>query len=158
MENNIKPIKRSDQLAPLSREHHDGLLFAWKLRRGLANGTQIGTLKDFSLWYWREHLLRHFQQEEELLLRYIPSDNKLAIQLKEEHDNIRELIRSISHQPEKDAIGTLADAITSHIRFEERVLFGYLEENLSREQLDNIFNHLEKATTCSSEWTEEFWL
>ena len=34
----IKPLKRSKELAPLSREHHDGLLFAWKIKQGLANG------------------------------------------------------------------------------------------------------------------------
>ena len=37
----IKPLKRSKELAPLSREHHDGLLFAWKIKQGLANGTPI---------------------------------------------------------------------------------------------------------------------
>ena len=31
----IKPIKRSKQLAPLSREHHDGLMYVWKIREVL---------------------------------------------------------------------------------------------------------------------------
>src|SRR5687768_7027936 len=99
MGNELKPIKRSKQLAPLSREHHDGLLFAWKLRQGLANKTPIETLRKYCYWYWKYHINQHFHQEEDILLKFIPRDNKMAIQLKEEHNDIRELILSISHNP-----------------------------------------------------------
>ena len=39
METATKPLKRNPNLVPLSREHHYGLLFCWKLKQGLANGT-----------------------------------------------------------------------------------------------------------------------
>lgn len=158
MENNVKPIKRSHQLAPLSREHHDGLLFAWKLRQGLDNGTTVETLKNYCLWYCKQHINQHFHQEEKILLTYIPADNKLAKQLKEEHDNIRELILSIGNKPDKITIGMLADFISRHIRFEERLLFSYLEKTLSHEQLDDILKQLENEPICSTQWKEEFWL
>jgi hypothetical protein len=29
----IKPIKRSEQLAPLSREHHDGLMYKRRIKK-----------------------------------------------------------------------------------------------------------------------------
>ena len=157
MENNIQPIKRSPQLAPLSREHHDGLLFAWKLRQGLANATEVETMRSYSLWYFNHHMKQHFHQEEDILLKYIPPDNPMAVQLKEEHDNIRELILSISHKPDTITIGMLADFITRHIRFEERVLFNYLEANLSAEQLDDIRIKLEAEPGCSNEWQDVFW-
>jgi hemerythrin-like domain-containing protein len=158
MENNTQPIKRSEQLAPLSREHHDGLLFAWKLRQGLNNNTAIETLRNYCHWFWKQHIKKHFHDEEDILLMFIPSDNKLAIQLREEHDNIRELILSIDHKPDTITIGLLADFISRHIRFEERILFNYLERNLSQRQLDHIHSQLEIVPISSDEWKEEFWL
>ena len=157
MENNIQPIRRSEQLAPLSREHHDGLLFAWKLRQGLAKGTPVETLSNYCVWYWKNHIKQHFHQEEDILLAYIPGDNPIAKQLKEEHDNIRELILSISHKPDTITIGMLGDFISRHIRFEERTLFNYLEQNLSPEQLNEIRAKLEKEPVSSTEWREVFW-
>ena len=157
MEHNPQPIKRSAQLTPLSRAHHDGLLFAWKLRQGLANGTGLETLKKYCCWYWNNHIKQHFHQEEGILLKYIPSAHAMATQLKEEHDNIRELILSIDRKPDAITIGILADFITRHIRFEERALFNYLEQNLRPGQLDDIFFQLEIESIASIDWNEEFW-
>ncbi len=158
MENNIKPIKRSHQLAPLSREHHDGLLFSWKLRQGLDNGVQLDTLRKFCHWYWKEHIRKHFRDEEEVLLKYLPADSAISKQLLEEHNNIRELILSIDHKPDTITIDMLADFLTRHIRFEERVVFKHLEENLSEAQLDEILSLLTTESPESSEWTEAFWV
>jgi hemerythrin-like domain-containing protein len=158
MENELKPIKRSKQLTPLSREHHDGLLFAWKLRQGLNNKTPIETLRSYCYWYWKHRINQHFRQEEDILLKFIPCDNKMAIQLKEEHNDIRELILSISHNPDTTTISMLADFVCRHIRFEERSLFVYLEESLTQEQLNDISRQLEMEPVCSKEWKEEFWL
>ena len=158
MENNIQPIKRSTQLAPLSREHHDGLLFAWKLRRGLANDTAIEILSNYCHWYWKNHIRKHFHHEEDILLKFIPAGNEMAKRLKNEHDNIRELILSIDHKPDTITIGMLADFISRHIRFEERILFNYLEQNLSAAELDDIYSQLEQESICSHEWDNMFWM
>lgn len=157
MAENIQPIKRSPQLAPLSREHHDALLFAWKLKQGLANGTSLQVLQKYCHWYWKNHTKKHFHDEEEVLLRYVPSDHVLVKQLKEEHNNIRELILSIDRKPDTITIGMLADFVSRHIRFEERAFFKYLEENLSASQLDEIHSELEKGTASCSGWDDVFW-
>ena len=158
MEDTQQPIKRSKQLAPLSREHHNGLLFSWKLRQGLENDTSLATLGSYCQWFWKHHISQHFHQEEDIVLKFLPSNNEMAIQLKDEHNNIRELILSISRQPDAIAIGMLADFICRHIRFEERILFTYLEKILSQEQLDHIARELEIEPVCSTEWKEEFWI
>ncbi|MGZ5191398.1 MAG: hemerythrin domain-containing protein [Flavisolibacter sp.] len=158
MEEMLQPIKRSKQLAPLSREHHDGLLFAWKLRQGLDNDTSIETLRSYCQWYWKNHISQHFRQEEDILLQFIPSDHGLAIQLKDEHNDIRELIHCIDHQPDATTIRMLADFICRHIRFEERILFTYLEKILTPEQLGYIQQQVEIEPTCSTEFKEQFWI
>ncbi len=159
MENEIKPIKRSKQLAPLSREHHDGLLFAWKIRQGLENKTPLEELRKYSLWFWRHHIKPHFFQEEKILIPYMPSGHPMAIQLKEEHDHIRELILGLDDEADKRTLIILCDLLDKHIRFEERELFGYLEELLSAEKLDEVFQQLEKQpVSCKEEWKDEFWI
>lgn len=157
--NEIKPIKRSIQLQPLSREHHDGLLFVWKIREGLKNHTSIEKLKDFTSWFWRNHIRPHFFQEEKILIPAIPEGHLLAHQLKQEHNFIRELIITIDKDTDLHDFTRLANLLETHIRFEERELFQYLEQHLSKEQLEDIFAKLEQhPVSCNEEWKDEFWV
>lgn len=157
--NEIKPIKRSVQLQPLSREHHDGLLFVWKIKQGLENRTNLEKLKEYTSWYWRHHIKPHFFQEEKVLVPFMPAGHPMAVQLKKEHDYIRELILNIDREPDRHDFNRLANLVETHIRFEERELFQYLEEQLSQEQLAEIYMKLEQhPVSCDEEWKEEFWV
>jgi hemerythrin-like domain-containing protein len=157
--NEVKPIKRSVELQPLSREHHDGLLFIWKLRQGLDNNTPIETLKSFTAWYWKNHIKQHFYHEEKLLLPFFNPVDPLALRMKEEHDYIRELILAIGREPVRHDFVQLCNLIETHIRFEEREFFSYLELNLSHQELKDVFHQLEeKPITSENEWKEEFWI
>ncbi|MBL7748701.1 MAG: hemerythrin domain-containing protein [Chitinophagaceae bacterium] len=159
MSNETKPIKRSKQLAPLSREHHDGLLFAWKIKQGLENRASMESMAKYASWYWRHHIKPHFFQEEKILMPYMPEGHPMAKRLKEEHDHIRELILELGEEADKRHLLLLCDLTTQHIRFEERELFGYLEQLLTPEQLDNVFKQLEEhPVSCNEEWKEEFWV
>ncbi len=154
----IKPIKRSPQLAPLSREHHDGLLFVWKLRQGLKNNTPLSTLSEYTIWYWKEHTKQHFYQEEKILLPYMPAGHPMVVQLKNEHAQIRELVLSLDHEADEETFLSLCDLVDKHIRFEERKLLGFLEETLSQEQLNNIQQQLETHPVSCGEWKNVFWV
>ncbi|TMI62999.1 MAG: hemerythrin domain-containing protein [Bacteroidetes bacterium] len=157
METN-QPIVRSNELSPLSREHHDGLLFVWKLRQGLSNNIAPARLKDFTIFYWQQHIKPHFYQEEHVLSKFIPTDNPLLKQMQEEHSLIRELILSLGDDASIETFTSLADVIYKHIRFEERELFGWVEVNLNKEQLEEIYKELEEHPLCGSDWKDEFWL
>lgn len=157
--NEIKPIKRSIQLQPLSREHHQGLLFVWKIRAGLKNNTSIDELRKYTGWYWRNHIRAHFFQEEKILFPYLPVSHPLGKKLKEDHDYIKEIILSIDKEPDRLDFIHLSDLIETHIRFEEREFFNYLEQILSRQQLEEIYAQLEKhPVSTEEEWKEEFWV
>ena len=153
-----EPLKRSKELSPLSHEHHDGLLFVWKLREGLKNNIAPARLKDFTIFYWQQHIKPHFYQEEHVLSKFIPKDNPLLKQMQEEHALIRELILSLGDDASIETFTSLADVIYKHIRFEERQLFEWVEENLNKEQLQEIYNELEEHPLCGSDWKDEFWL
>ena len=158
MTEEIKPIKRSAQLAPLSREHHDGLLFAWKIKQGLDNKTATESLRNYALWYWRHHIKPHFFHEEKILLPYMPEDHPMSKRLKDEHDHIRELILGLDEQADRRSLQLLCDLINHHIRFEERELFVFLENRLTKEKLDEILTQLEKHPLGKEEWKDEFWV
>ena len=152
-----QPLKRSKELSPLSREHHDGLQFVWKIRQGLANRTAIGRLKDFTIFYWQQHVKPHFFHEEQVLSKFIPEDNKLLKQMRDEHEMIRELILQLG-DASATTFSTLADIIYKHIRFEERELFEWVEKHLTKEQLQEIYAELETHPLCGGYWRDEFWL
>jgi len=80
----------------------------------------------------------------------------MAIQLKKEHKNIRELILKTG-QADKNTFILLADLLDDHIRFEERRFFNYLEKALSPEQLNSIYQQLNHTPACAAEWKDEFW-
>jgi hemerythrin-like domain-containing protein len=155
----IKPIKRSKELAPLSREHHDGLLFVWKIRQGLANNTPLETLRDFTRWFWTNHIKDHFKDEEKVLVKFLPLHNPLVQQMIREHEQIRDLILALDKDPDKASFESLAEFLNNHIRFEERRLFAYAEETLSAEQLNLISLELDSETHCDIDgWKDEFWV
>ena len=154
----IKPIKRSKELAPLSREHHDGLLFAWKIKQGLANKTSIATLCSYTRWFWTNHMKPHFKDEEKVLVKFLPADNPLVGQMFNEHAHIRDLIIFLDREPEPNSLQLLAEYINNHIRFEERELFAYAEQTLTPEQLKEVYEELPQNSHCDTEWKDEFWL
>ena len=152
-----KPIKRSKELAPLSREHHDGLLFAWKIKQGLANDTPVETLVEYTRWFWTNHIKPHFKDEEKVLVKFLPADNPLVKQMFKEHAQIRDLVITLDKEANINLLQLLAEFINNHIRFEERQLFVYAEQTLTPEQLNEIFIDLPDELQCNTEWKDEFW-
>jgi hemerythrin-like domain-containing protein len=153
-----RSIIRSPQLAPLSREHHEGLLLVWKIHQGLKNNIDPERIRKYILWYWQNHIKPHFYQEEKILLPYLPAKNELARRLQREHEQIREMILSLDLEADKNLFAVLAKFLDDHIRFEERDLFGYLEQILSKDQLDVISTQLEEHPVTESDWEDEFWI
>ena len=153
-----KPIKRSKELAPLSREHHDGLLFVWKIKQGLANGTPISTLVNYTRWFWSNHIKPHFKVEEKVLVKFLPNDEPLVQQMIREHAQIRNLVLSLDKEPDASSLQLLAEFLNNHIRFEERQLFPYVEQTLTPEQLNEIYKELPNDLQCDTEWKDEFWV
>lgn len=150
----IQPLKRSKQLAPLSREHHDALLFIWKIKQGLKKGTQGRIILDYITWYWKNNLKNHFEQEEKLLLPHLSAHDDLAKQLKMEHKTICQLANEI----DDNSILSFANVLNAHIRFEERQLFPHIEKKVSPNDLNQIFQELDGVPQCETQWKNEFWV
>ncbi len=57
---------------------------------------------------------------------------------------------------EEDVLLELADIVDDHIRFEERVLFPHLQEQLSDEQLEKIGEQIVNEPLTDN-YEDEFW-
>jgi hemerythrin-like domain-containing protein len=158
MANEINPIKRSGQLAPLSREHHEALLFVWKIRQGLKNGTDIREVAQFVQWFWQNHLQEHFREEEQILAAHLPEDNEFVLRMIDEHQNIEALIHINENIPDEALLVQLADELNAHIRFEEREFFPYVEKTISVADLNRIYEQLSREKRQGTKWENEFWV
>ncbi len=150
------PIKRNENLVLFSREHHHGLVFCTRLKK--ANQASNSVLKLFIHEFYKNYLEEHFKNEEQLLLPLL-SDTEISTQFLDEHNQIRQLIDRvrISTNDIQNISLELGQLINDHIRFEERVLFPWLEKVCSEEELDNIGDRLGKIEKSAHNFIPEFW-
>ena len=159
MENQQQPLKRSEQLKRLSREHHAGLLFSWKIKEGISIGVPVERMQHYINYFVNGHLLGHFEQEEKLLFNQV--DIPVCLQAKKEHVLLKNLIHRINYSPvvNYEIYIELSDLLNDHIRFEERVVFPLLEELLDVQTLNAINNKLEMdGHTFNDEFPDQFWV
>ena len=155
-----KPLKRDKSLVPLSREHHFGLLFCWKLKQGIANGTPLEILQKYVQYFWTNVLKAHCLEEEMILERLLPDDNVMSARLYEEHQLIQAIIGLIAKQQNLNTslVATLQQDLTDHIRWEERELFPYLQVVADPEELAEIGRLLEHdLQEPKDEFEPAFW-
>ena len=152
-----KPIKRSKELVPLSKEHHEGLLLGWKIKQGLSNGTDITLISKYIRWFWGNELEQHFRKEEKILAPHLPADNELVQQMFREHEEIEALININAMIVDEDILVQIADGVHDHIRFEERVLVPFAESFIPAAEMEVIFQKLSKETE-KGRWDDEFWV
>lgn len=132
-------MKRNIHLQELSRDHHHGLLLGWKIRQGLKYGVNPQIIAEYVSYFFVEALVPHFKEEETHILSCLSDNDELKQRILKEHNNISELIGTLSSSPEvSETLLKVASEIDEHIRFEERELFPYLEEVLDDSVLETI--------------------
>jgi len=154
-----KPIKRSEYIIALSRDHHAGLLFCWKIKEGLRKNAPLDKILKYINFFWEGHLKEHFREEEELLFDRL--NDELSRQGKSEHLMIEEQVHQLNGQEQQTAAMYLAfaETLTKHIRFEERTLFPHLEAALPPAVLKQAGDFLsaEHPATFTDNYPDEFW-
>ena len=150
------PIKRSNSLTPFSREHHQGLLFAWKIRQGIRKAIAVERIIDFCNWFWETDLEGHFQKEEKAFDQLLHSNHPMLQQMMSEHNALRTMFGRLSANTSYEELETLAQAVNDHIRFEERKLFNEIEKVVAPEDLRNAVE--QKQHHPCDEWIDEFWI
>lgn len=150
-----KPIKRHAALKPLSRQHHSGLLFSWKLRKGFSENIDIDRIKEYANWFFKHEIQPHFKLEEEYIFSVLDSKHPLKLRALKEHRRLERLF--LDDKNPKNTLSLLEEELEAHIRFEERVLFAEIQEVATNDILEKIENvHLEINST--EEYPDPFWL
>jgi hypothetical protein len=156
--NQHNPIKRSPQLAPFSREHHDGLLLVWKIQQGIKSGVDPKRIGAYCTWFWENDLHSHFKREEIALEIVLPKSHPLRNRVEEEHEAIESLLIELKRAASTEVLEKLASQMRDHIRFEERTLFNYIEEVSSKEKLELVYSIINIENKAAGSWEDEFWL
>lgn len=142
-------MKRSETLAPLSREHHVALALALSLRR--AGPRDAGVLADRAREFWETESREHFRLEEEILIppfaRHVGAEDPDIERLQADHAELRGRFTSLAAPASPEALRDLGRRLAEHIRFEERRLFGRIETELDPEELDQVARALKSSHT-----------
>jgi hemerythrin-like domain-containing protein len=132
-------VRRSEALAPLSRDHHQALAAALRLRRADEESV-TGAVEHFRQFF-ETHGRAHFALEEQHLLPALPATDAdwsaATERVLVDHAAIRERAAGLASASVAQARG-LGELLAAHVRFEERVLFAMVEERLSADELERL--------------------
>jgi len=148
-----KPLKRHQALQPLSREHHHSLLLSWKIRAGFSKNVEPERIKKYADWFFKAHLLPHFEIEELHLFPIMEPNNELVKKALAEH---RLLKRLFEDDDIKIALSKIEEVLDKHIRFEERILFPEIQKVATESQLEKM-EEVHQDTGFVDNLDDEFW-
>jgi hemerythrin superfamily protein len=151
-----KPIKRDPAIQPLSRDHHHGLLLCWKIRKGFSKKILPERIKSYSDWFYKTHLIKHFEIEEKYVFSVLGTDNELVKQALNEHKLLEKLFTEREESKIENSLIQISDELEKHIRFEERVLFNEIQNAASEEELKIIKKHHLDEKFCENQ-EDKFW-
>jgi iron-sulfur cluster repair protein YtfE (RIC family) len=147
-------MKRSEALAELSRDHHQALFVAQRLRRA-GPETAVAAREAF-LEFWATEGRRHFRDEEEILLpafaRHEPPTHEAVVRVLTDHIDLRRRAGDLGPgtTPSLDDLRELGERLHAHVRHEERVLFPMIEAVLSTDELVELAASLVSTQASAS--------
>ena len=140
-------MRRSAALASLSRDHHEALVLAQKLRR--ATPATVTTSRESFLAYWQAHGQNHFRLEEEILFPAYAAHgdphHALIARALCDHVAIRHHAQALAGaaEPTLDALHELGHQLAAHVRLEERQVFPLIEQAVPSDELAVLARALE---------------
>lgn len=144
-------LKRNKALHILSHDHHHGLLLAQLIKKG---GPKYKNLpdttegkKDYAIRFYYDELIKHFEDEEKILFPVVNGKDdeidNLIEEIIDEHKKIKQLTNKLeSDEDVESTLDELGHILESHIRKEERNLFGKIQEILTEEELTDLEHQL----------------
>ncbi len=133
------PLKRKEEMKPVSRDHHHSLLLCWKIRTAFKNDVAVERVKKYTDWFYQEHVLPHFELEEKYIFHVLGNDDELIKQALSEHRRLKRLFEN-NEEPLK-SLSLIEEELEKHIRFEERILFQKVQLVASKGELKAIELH-----------------
>lgn len=140
---------RHPSLVPLSHDHHHGLALALRCRKQALGQIQpmgVAGLReraDEVVNFYENHLMAHFQAEEEVLFPFLrslaPRSEPIIDILTREHHEIRAAMAQLAAGAGlAKRVFDLGDLLERHIRREERELFPLFEQHATPSQAELV--------------------
>lgn len=128
----ISHMKRHPWLVPFSRDHHNVLFHALRLRR--ATPETAAEVRVRFLVFWQENGPGHFDREEATVLPALGAGHPLAVRVLGDHAGITSQVADLAGAEgvETPGLHRLGETLAEHVRFEERELFPLVERELSQ--------------------------
>jgi len=144
-------IKRYKALHILSHDHHHGLILAQLIKKGspqyknLPNTTE--GKKDYLIKFYYDELVKHFEDEENILFPAVNGkDDEIDNLIEEiitEHKKIKQLVNQLEvNEDVENTLDKLGNILESHIRKEERDLFMKIQAILTEQELTAVEEQL----------------
>ena len=146
-------MKRHEALEQLSRDHHQALFQAMRLKRADADSASdvLGDFLDF--WFSVGNL--HFRAEEEVLLpaysAYADASAEAVVRVLVDHVEIRREaheLGGLKTDPEPERLHALGVKLDAHVRHEERVLFPLIEDALPDDELVRVARGVDEVESA----------
>lgn len=116
---------RDPTLVVLSREHFSALAAAAHVEQA-GRGANLEQLRDELVGL---QLPGHFAAEEQALLPFLSSEHDQRLRI--DHAALLDLLEQVQAKCDRTGLDRLAGLLREHVRWEERVLFPWLQANLS---------------------------
>jgi iron-sulfur cluster repair protein YtfE (RIC family) len=147
-------MKRNPALYTLSHDHHQGLILAQQLKKGAPQykgmPSTLEDKKEYTLSFYKTELVKHFQDEEEILFPAVKNkndelDRKIA-EIISEHRKMESLIKDLEKTDQlENVLDELGWLLEKHIRKEERDVFMEIENVLTEEELQVISEEISQS-------------
>lgn len=155
----MPPIKRHEALVRFSREHFFGLLLGWKVKQGVSKNVETERIANYIIAASKAEVMPHFENEEKELFVLLPEADPMRIQAEAEHFSIRQKLKALDGDATIENLTDFAKMIETHIRFEERLLFPYIEKQQSFEAFAKAMESHNAAPheDFDPTWEDHFW-
>jgi iron-sulfur cluster repair protein YtfE (RIC family) len=147
-------MKRNPALYTLSHDHHQGLILAQQLKKGAPQykgmPSTLEDKKEYTISFYKTELVKHFQDEEEILFPSVKNkndelDRKIA-EIISEHRMMESLIKDLEETDQlQNVLDELGWLLEKHIRKEERDVFMEIENVLTEEELQVISQEISQS-------------
>ncbi len=156
---NQPPIKRHPALVSFSKDHHFGLLLAWKIRQGLMYAVAPERISNYVLFFFKEDLLMHFKEEEQFLFTMLPAGDPMRERAEADHSGIYQQIAQLEQDKNNPGLlNQFAEDLDKHIRFEEREFFNHLQQNVDEATIETAASRMpNNSKEIESKWDDAFW-
>ena len=156
-------MKRHPALIRLSRDHHNGLVQALRLRRAGVDGdasARLAAAREFEEFFRNEERAHLRDEEEELfplLLRHVSSQPVPLREVLVQHLQLQGFARKLgiavaAGMVDRQTLQAVGELLEAHIRLEERELFPLIEELVPDDELRGLGLTDRDANCASRSW------